>query len=308
MSFEVINPGPLSQIQDFGRYGQQRIGYTQGGPMDEHAFLWANRLLDNAPEAAQIEITYGGLQLRALDATMAAVTGADLGATLNGIPLAPWHSFYLAAGDTLLFNFPRKGLRSYLAVKGGLQVSPRLGSCATVMREKIGGLDGQGGKLRQGDRIPCLGQEKSQPMRVRPAYIPDYDKLLILRLIAGYQYHHFPAETLRRFFSSRYGVSQQSDRMGYRLIGAPVECSLKGIVSEGISYGAVQIPGDGQPIVLMKDRQTIGGYPKLGCIASLDAGQLAQRMPGATVCFRRVGLDEVSEERSQFNRFFGLIC
>jgi len=308
LSFDVIKSGPLSLIQDFGRYGKQQIGYTQGGPMDEHAFLWANRLLGNPPDAAQIEITYGGLELRATGATTAAVTGADLAATLNGQPLMPWYSYHLEAGDTLVFNYPLKGVRCYLSVKGGVQVLPQLGSCSTVIREKIGGVDGKGGKLQPGDSIPYSSQEKSVLMKVRRAYIPDYAAPLNLRLMLGYQYRHFSALALQRLFSAQYTITQQIDRMGYRLSGDPIKCPLDGIVSEGISYGAVQIPSDGQPIVLMKDRQTIGGYPKVGCIAALDAGRLAQRMPGSAVRFRQAELEEVAADRLRFIRFFKLNC
>ncbi|MCB1761629.1 MAG: biotin-dependent carboxyltransferase family protein [Gammaproteobacteria bacterium] len=308
MSFEVLKPGVLSLIQDFGRYGWQQLGYTQGGPMDEHAFLWANRLLGNRPDAPQIEITYGGLELRVIGRTMAAVTGADLNATLNGEPLQHWFSFPLQTGDRLFFSHPRNGLRAYLAVRGGLTIPVTMGSCATVMRERVGGLDGKGGKLQQGDTLPWYEQERSRPQGVPWRFVPDYTATLTMRLIAGYQHRHFPPKALHRLYSESYRVSQKIDRMGYCLSGAPIECPLDGIVSEGISYGAVQIPSDGQPIVLLKDRQTIGGYPKLGCIAALDAGKLAQRMSGATVRFTPARLPEVTAERLRFYKFFGVTC
>ncbi|WP_207060782.1 biotin-dependent carboxyltransferase family protein [Motiliproteus sp. SC1-56] len=306
MSFEVINPGMLTLIQDRGRHGYQHQGITTGGPMDSHAFHWANQLLGNAAGAAQLEITFGMLELRAEASTTIALTGADLGAELNGEALAPWCTHAVRPGDRLRFQSPRSGLRAYLAVHGGFEVKPVLGSCATVSREQLGGLDGQGAKLRQGDRLPYRALETPLDARVPGWAVPDYQKPLRLGVMLGYQQAHFPRTALMTFFSETYEVTQNIDRMGYRLAGSPVHCDLDGIVSEGIAYGAIQVPKDGNPIVLMRDRQTIGGYPKLGCLSTLGAGALAQRGPGCRVSFYPMDVGEAEAERLLFNRSLGL--
>ncbi|MDK9556985.1 biotin-dependent carboxyltransferase family protein [Marinobacter sp. M216] len=302
MSFEVLNPGMLTLIQDIGRLGYQHIGVTTGGPMDEHAFLWANRLLNNPLSAAQLEITFGRLSLLAHSDTSIAITGADLGARINNQGVQPWQTYEIKQGDRIDFSMPVSGLRAYLAVSGGLRPPLKLGSCATVSREKLGGLDGQGSKLQTGDRIPLGTPRKTPRASVPYSEIPDYRKPLRLGVIPGYQYPHFPRSERTRFFSREYEVSQNIDRMGYRLAGAAIQCDLDGIISEGIAYGAIQIPADGQPIVLMKDRQTIGGYPKIGSLSALGAGQLAQRGPGASVSFYPVDVADAEARRMIFNR------
>lgn len=306
MSLEVIEPGVMTQVQDAGRYGFQHLGVTTGGPLDEHAFHWANRLLDNPVGAAALEVTYGLLKLRALAPAAVALTGADLGATLNGAPVAPWRSYALAEGDRLEFATPVKGLRAYLAVAGGVDTPARLGSRATVTREGLGGLDGHGAKLAAGDRLPCDRATAAVDARVPDWAIPDYDAPLCVGLMLGYQHRDFDDRELARLFAGDYRVSPHIDRMGYRLSGPAVRCRRDGIVSEGIAYGAVQIPADGQPIVLLRDRQTIGGYPKVGCLSALDAGQLAQRGPGAPIRFRPVDVAEAEAQRLIFNHTLGL--
>ena len=306
MAFTVRNPGFLALLQDYGRYGYQHIGVTTGGPMDEHAFLWANRLLGNACNAAQIEITVGMLALEASRATTIALTGADLGATLNGRPIKPWRTYGISPGDQLKFASPLNGLRGYLAVRGGFEVAPQLGSASTVTREKLGGLGQNGDKLQKGDILPYQAFHGDIHNRMPDRFIPDYRAPLLLGVICGYQYDSFDAAEIRRFFSEEYVIGKDIDRMGYRLSGTPVHSRLNGIVSEGIAYGAIQIPSDGQPIVLLRDRQTIGGYPKIGCVSSLDCGKLSQRGPGARVRFEPRDLDTVTGERIIFNRYFGL--
>lgn len=306
MAFQVLKPGFLSLLQDYGRHGQQHLGMTPGGPLDEHAFLWANALLDNGFNAAALEITLGMVQLQATAATQCAITGADLGASLNGRPIPPWSSFRVEAGDTLAFATPRSGLRAYLAVSGGFQVALQQGSCATVVREGSGGLDGRGRALAAGDRLTFEAADWQPEKRVAAEFIPDYSVPLSLRVLPGYQWQAFIPSERARLFNSEYTVSQKIDRMGYRLQGAAIDCPLDGIISEGISFGAIQVPKDGQPIILLRDRQTIGGYPKIGCIASLDAAQLAQRGPGAVIRFQQADFAEVEEERLQFDRFFGI--
>lgn len=310
--FSVIHPGLMSQLQDAGRHGYQHVGLTTGGPLDEHAFLWANHLLKNPWDAAVVEISFGGLKLQAQVDTLIAVTGADLAITVNGEAAAKWEVIPVRAGDRLEFGYPRSGTRAYLAVKGGFKVEKSYGSVATVQREQMGGLHGDGKPLTFGDCLPCDEQEhRKDPQlqkligkRVSNNYLPDYSEALVLRVIAGYQYDQFSAEQLERFFSEEYQISPDSDRMGVRLQGAPIKALQAGITSEGIALGAIQIPPDGQPIILMRDRQTIGGYPKLGCVYPPDTGQLAQRHPNTKVRFELMPRHQAQQDLMRFYRYF----
>ncbi|WP_407333398.1 biotin-dependent carboxyltransferase family protein [Enterovibrio sp. 27052020O] len=302
MSFDVVNPGMLTLLQDAGRIGYQHLGITAGGPMDEHAFYWANRLLGNPPNTNQLEITFGQLQLKVNAATCIAITGADLSARINDKPVKSWCTFAVKKGDTLEFGTPKQGLRAYLAVKGGFECEEKLGSVATVKREKIGGLKGNGEPLKQGEVLRFTPHVQPIDQRAPKWTIPNYDAPLELGVMPAYQNASFSHDAQMTFFTSAYEVSQNIDRMGYRLSGAPIKSSLGGIISEGIAFGAIQIPNDGQPIVLMKDRQTIGGYPKIGCLSSLGAGQLSQRRPGQTVSFSPMDVADAEVERRLFNR------
>ena len=194
------------------------------------------------------------------------------------------------------------GLRAYLAVSGGFKPAMKLGSCATVSREGLGGIDGQGAKLAKGDRLEFERNAAFVEAFLPESAIPDYQQHLRLGVIPGYQYESFPAVQRMKFFSCDYEISQNIDRMGYRLKGDAIHSDLDGIVSEGIAYGAIQVPSDGQPIVLMKDRQTIGGYPKIGCLSALDAGLLAQRGPGSSVSFYLSDVAEAEGRRMLFNQ------
>lgn len=304
MSFEVIDPGPLTLIQDAGRVGYQHLGVGTGGPMDEHAFDWANWLLGNARGAAALEITYGMVTLEAKADMSVALTGADLGASLNGRPLQPWQTHGLRCGDRLAFAAPVSGLRAYIALPGGIKAPPRLGSVATVTREKLGGPDGNGRRLQKGDRLePCADGPAAQ--RTFPHWARlDYADPLRLGVIPGYQYERFSAVERMKFFSGTYQVSTNIDRMGYRLQGEPINSGSSGIISEGIALGAVQIPADGQPIILLRDRQTIGGYPKIGCVFSLDLARLAQRKSGDRVEFTLLDLAEAENRRMLYDHQF----
>ena len=296
MAFKVIKPGLLALIQDLGRHGHQSIGLTTGGPMDEVAFRWGNALLDNDPNSAQIEITFGMFTLEAQANTSIAITGADLGATLNDKSIPPWQTYAIKKGDILAFHQPVWGLRAYLAVKGGVLCEPTLGSVATVMREKIGGLTSKGDKLKKGDSLSYHTSHDHQQRAVPRLAIPNYGNKEI-PVILGYQYQSFSSLERANFFSSDYTVSSNSDRMGYRLEGKAVHTELKGIISEGIAYGAIQIPKDGQPIVLLRDRQTIGGYPKMGCVTRVGGGILAQQKPGDIIQFTPITVDQAEHER-----------
>jgi biotin-dependent carboxylase-like uncharacterized protein len=296
MAFKVIKPGLLALVQDLGRHGYQSLGLTTGGPMDEMAFRWSNALLENDTNSAQIEITFGMLSLEAQADTSFAITGADLGATLNGKSISPWRNYPIRKGDILAFHQPIWGLRAYLAVKGGFFCEPTLGSVATVMRERIGGLTGKGDKLKKDDILKYQPFHHHQERAVPRLAIPNYGQTEI-PVILSYQYESFSSLERANFFSSDYRVSGNSDRMGYRLEGQAITSDLKGIISEGIAYGAIQLPKDGQPIVLLRDRQTIGGYPKIGCVTRYGGSILSQQKPGDVIQFTPITVDHAEHER-----------
>ena len=296
MAFKVLKPGMLTLLQDLGRHGYQHLGVTSGGPMDEVAFRWGNALLDNPDNAPQLEITFGMLSLEATQPTSIAIAGADLGATINGETVMPWQTYEIKTGDVLNFQQPKFGLRAYLAVKGGFLATPVLGSVATVMRESLGGFDGKGSKVQKGDLLPFHATSNHTPRHLPRLAIPNYEQAEI-DVVTGYQYTRFSGLDRARFFNSDYTLSQNCDRMGYRLEGQAVGQDQPGIISEGIAYGAIQIPSDGNPIVLLRDRQTIGGYPKIGCVTSISGGLLAQKKPGDKIGFRYMTIDQAERER-----------
>ena len=286
MSLEVIQPGILSLLQDRGRCGQHRIGLTNGGPLDREAFDFCNRLLGNAPGATALEISFGGAHFKALVDTFICLTGAKLPLRINGQAAPTWEVLPVAAGDDIQLDFAESGCRAYLGVAEGFDIPPSFGSASTVMREAIGGLAGD--KLHAGDLLPCPATATRRRLYLPTKQQPHYSNEITVRVIPGYQQHHFSRLQQRRFFSHAYVVSDRCDRMGYRLEGPEIRCDIEGILSEGICQGAVQIPADGQPIVLLNDRQTIGGYPKIGSALSLDTARLAQLTPGGKVHFAPV--------------------
>jgi len=283
MSLEVIQPGVLSLLQDSGRFGQHRIGLTNGGPLDPEAFNYCNRLLANEAGSTAVEISFGGSQFEARVDTFICVTGAQMQLRINDKLKPLWAVHRLVAGDRITLDFAEHGCRAYLGVAGGFSVEPSFGSTATVVRENIGGLNGN--KLQAGDLLPCARVTERRYHYLPPAQQPRYHDRVTVRVIPGYQQAHFSRLQQRRFFSHAYTVSERCDRMGYRLEGPAISCDVDGILSEGICFGAIQIPADGQPIVLLNDRQTIGGYPKIGSALSLDAARLAQLRPGGIVNF-----------------------
>jgi biotin-dependent carboxylase-like uncharacterized protein len=298
----VKQPGVLSLLQDGGRLGRHRIGLTTGGPVDPGAMSWANRLVGNEPGATALEASFGGLELEAQTDTLIAITGGDQPLSINRQELPGWRSHQIKAGDRISLGFAQQFCRSYLAVAGGFQIEPRFGSTATVVREGVGGLDG--GKLEAAQILPCRSVKALPCLQL--ASPTQYSNSIEIRVIPGYQQHAFGELQQRRFFSGEYIVTDRADRMGYRLEGPAIECDIEGILSEGICSGAIQIPADGQPIVLLQDRQTIGGYPKIGAALSLDTARLAQLMPGGRVRFRAISAYEshnaLNLAASRFNR------
>ncbi|HEY7776779.1 MAG TPA: biotin-dependent carboxyltransferase family protein, partial [Kineobactrum sp.] len=215
--------------------------------------------------------------------TFISITGANMPLAINGRERPLWTVHRVLAGDHISLGYASEGCRSYLGVADGFVIAPQFGSTATVVREKTGGLDGN--KLAPGDVLPCAATRRRPQLQLHPDYQPRYRDQVTVGVIPGYQQLHFNRLEQRRFFSHSYRVSQRCDRMGYRLEGPAIKCDIDGILSEGICFGAIQIPADGQPIVLLNDRQTIGGYPKIGAALSLDAARLTQLQPGGVVDF-----------------------
>ena len=293
--FAVRQPGIFTTLQDSGRIGQSHHGVTSGGAMDRPSLAWANHLTGNHEDTGGLEITIGGLELQSLINTRIAICGADCPVTINGKSVGMWRSHAVHYGDIIYIGHARTGCRSYMTTAGGFLLPRQFGSHSTVVREQLGGLNGTA--LKRGDFLPCLHhshkglRQAIDPPEALHSHSDSTTKALKLRIIPSYQHDEFSEQQREHFFNSRYQVSRQCDRMGYRLQGPAITHQQHQLYSEGISYGAVQIPPDGQPIVLLNDRQTIGGYPKIGTVLSIDCYPLAQRQAGAGVRFELIDIE-----------------
>jgi antagonist of KipI len=290
---EVIDGGLHTTVQDLGRYGYQCYGVPVSGAMDPFSLRIANLLLGNPENAAGLEITLVGPKLKFLADIAIALCGADLQSRIDGKAVQSWRVLKIRAGNLLSFDGPMAGMRCYLAVAGGIDVPLVMGSRSTYTRSKIGGY--QGRILKPDDR---LSNVESASVSVRApklpqALIPSIGHEHLLRVIMGPQEDAFTSQGIVSFLSSTYTVSQQSDRVGIRLEGSGIEHVKSGdIISDGAPFGAVQVPGNGQPVVLMADRGPTGGYTKIATVISVDIGRLAQALPGDKVTFKAVTLKE----------------
>jgi antagonist of KipI len=287
----VQEPGPLTTIQDLGRFGHLRVGIPTSGPMDRDAFVLGNRLVGNPDGAAGLECTLVGPRLELTDDRLVAVTGADVAPTLNGAAIPAWQAVPARAGDVLRLGPARSGVRAYLAVAGGLATPVVLGSRATYVRGRLGGLEGRA--LRKGDRLPLGAAAPGPARRVRPRRVPAYGAEITVAVILGPQDDRFTEAGVAAFLSGPYELLPQSDRMGARLKGPFIEHTRgHDIVSDGVPMGGIQVIGEGQPIVLLADRQSAGGYTKIATVCSFDLGRIAQLKPGGRLTFRRVTVTE----------------
>jgi antagonist of KipI len=285
----ILDAGPQTTVQDLGRTGQMRHGIPPSGPVDRFAFVVANRLVGNPDGAAALECTLIGPRFEVDAAGAIAVTGADMPVTVNGAETPRWATIVLNAGDVVKLGPARAGVRSYVAFSGGLDVPLVLGSRSTYVRGRMGGLEGRA--LRKGDALRTLPSGPVRPRRVEPDAVPDYRSAQPIRLVLGPQDDRFTDAGIRALLDSPYEVLPQSDRMGARLRGPRIEHARgHDIISDGIALGSVQVPGDGQPIVLLVDRQSTGGYTKLATVFSCDIGRIGQARPGQSLRFQAVGV------------------
>jgi antagonist of KipI len=292
---DVLDGGLLTTVQDLGRFGYQRYGVPVSGAADRFALRVANRLVGNDDSAAGLEVTLIGPRLRFLADTVVALAGADLSPRLDGEPVSTWEPFAVCPGSTLSFGDANDGARAYLTVAGGgIHVPVVLGSRSTHVRSRLGGLEGRA--VQAGDRLETSGREAPRDVegrRLPRGQVPSYGHSPTLRVVLGPQDDAFTERGMETFLSFAYAVSSQSDRIGYRLQGPVIEhASSPDIVSDGTPNGAVQVAGDGMPIVLLVDRGTTGGYTKIATVITADLSLLAQAAAGDSVTFRAVTVDE----------------
>ena len=304
MNLKIITPGPLSTVQDLGRFGFMQSGFSPNGAMDTYSARLANLLVGNSQGEGVIEMTLSGITAEFDCETVIALTGADMNPQINGEPIEMYKSIHVSQGDVLSMKTASKGMRSYLAVAGSFDIPPVMGSVSTNLKCGVGGFEGR--KLKAGDCIPlrgtvdllCFGTRKISPCN-------DYKTGVEVRAVAGPQDDYFSESELKKFFSSEYKVSSKSDRMGIRMEGEKIS-SLNGvdIISDGVVTGSVQIPSSGEPIVMMADRQTTGGYAKIATVITPDLKYLAQLQPGNTVKFIRISQQEAEKINIKEQKYF----
>ena len=282
MSFEILEIGGVATVQDLGRKGLGRFGVPASGPMDAFAFRSANALAGNREDCAAIEIGLGEVTLQARRDCIVAATGVGYKVSVYIWEFPLWDSFYVRAGWKIHLTKTGPGVWAYLAVNGGVQTPPVLGSRSTYLRGAFGGLAGrmlQAGDLLETGIVPYIPYElagRTLPEGNRPKY----QENPILSVVMGPQRDYFTKESIETFLSSEYSIRLTSDRMGYRLEGPPLtQRGHKELISEGMTSGAIQVPSNGLPMVMMADGPTTGGYPKIGTVASADLPLLAQCVP-----------------------------
>lgn len=297
MSIEVLKPGALSSFQDLGRSGFQHQGIPVCGVMDERAHRLAAMLVGNPASEASLEVTLLGPALRFDCPALIAVCGADLGASLAGRALPLATAVALAAGEQLSFGRRASGMRAYIAVAGGYALQAVMGSTSTYLRGGFGGA--QGRALQKGDRIAL---RRTQPQPYPAVRTPVFPPELLrtqgapLRIVAGREWAAFTPRARQALAGGVYRLSARSDRMGCRLEGEalPLSRALE-LQSEAVGFGSMQVPPDGLPIVLMADRQTTGGYPRIAHVAAVDLPRLAQTMPGEEIRFEWITLGQAQQ-------------
>ena len=294
MRITVETAGLLTTVQDGGRYGYQRFGVSPAGPVDDLSFRIANILVGNPRDESALEATLLGPALTFDGAGVVALAGADMGAALNGAPCPMYRAVAVRAGDRLVLGAAKTGCRTYLAFAGGLDVPLVMGSRSTCLQNRLGGLEGR--KLRAGDVLatrPAPLPEDLDPRRAAPRTVGGGGTL---RVVLGPQEEAFTREGLDAFLTGEYTVTGDSDRMGCRLEGPFIRHRTDGnILSDGMVAGAVQVPDSGRPIVMLAERQTVGGYTKIAAVISADLPLIGQCRPGDRVRFRAVSPAEARE-------------
>lgn len=297
MSITVLNGGLLTTIQDLGRHGYQQFGVSVSGAMDPRSAILANLMLGNKRNEGVLECTMIGPQVQFDVPATIAITGGNLSPHINNVPVADYRCISVKCGDILSFGGLKTGARCYVSVAGGLDVPRVMDSVSTDMRAKIGGLEGR--KLETGDVI--LLKKPSKGVKMLPSYWAISSEIepmdcYPLRVILGPQDDYFTEEGIETFLNNPYTLTPQFDRMGCRLEGEVIQHKQDGnIISDGIAFGAIQVPSEGKPIIMLADRQTTGGYAKIGTVITADFRLLGQLKVGDKVKFEKVTIEEAQE-------------
>ena len=301
--FQVLKPGLFTTIQDMGRYGYLKYGVPISGAMDTFSLVAANLLVANNPDDACLEITLIGPELQALTKTQIAAAGGVVSLKINEQRVPMWQTLEVQEGDIISFGKMESGCRTYLSIRGGINIPPVLGSRSTYVRGGFGGINGR--QLKAGDAIegfdaPLLKVGYSMPEKPVPKYNGHFD----VHVMLGPQADMFTDKGINTFLSSQYKVALEADRMGYRLEGPAIEHKAKAeIVSDPLLPGAVQVPKSGKPIIIMRDAQTTGGYPKIVVAITHDVSLLGQAKPNDIVEFSKVTTQQAQEKIHEYYEF-----
>jgi biotin-dependent carboxylase-like uncharacterized protein len=299
-TLKIITPGAHTTIQDFGRFGFQEIGVPVSGALDSESLRLANKLVGNRSGEAGMEILHLGPSMEvATDSIRIALggIGAKIEVEDNDVPtLDPWQSAVLYRGQKFRVQMDNGASCCYLAIEGGFDLQPCMGSLSTYTRAGLGGYGGRA--LLSGDELPLVRAVAADRNEVRMPFAPEYLPDAPVRITWGVQRQNFTEESQSRFISEPYTIQPESDRMGYRVAGPELECiDTHDIISDGIATGAIQVPGNGQPIVLLADHQTTGGYAKIATVISTDIPLLGRLRPGQEIRFSVVDIAEAERIR-----------
>lgn len=310
----ILKPGLLTTIQDLGRYGYQKDGVVVGGAMDTYSHRVANILVGNDENAPTIEMTLIGATIQFSRDSLIAITGGNLSPTIDNKRLPMWRPILIRKNQILRFGECIDGCRAYLSLAGGIWIPKVLGSASTYARAKMGGWHGR--PLKAGDQIP-LGDLQGLSKKIMeevhlegsPKWsIPPRNRTPFIRVIKGREFHAFTRESQNLLFNSEFQITPASDRMGYRLSGpALLLKEKKEMLSEAVDFGTIQVTSDGKPVILLADRQTTGGYPKIAHVISADLPILAQMKPGDRIRFKEVALEEAQALLREQERYFSIL-
>lgn len=303
---KMIRPGMYTTIQDLGRFNYQRSGMSVAGAMDSFSLKTANILVGNDEGEACFETTLTGPEIEFDCDALIAVTGADLSPNVGGKDIKMWSSVKLHKGDVLSFGTIKSGCRSYIAVAGGIDVPVVMGSKSTYVKGHVGGFEGR--PLKAGDGINLVEPGRNMNLgntKLQSKFIPDYKNEIEVRVVLGPQDDYFTEDGIKTFLNSEYKVTNEADRMGYRMSGPEIaHKNGADIISDGITLGSVQVPGHGMPIIMMADRQTTGGYTKIATVITPDIDYMGQLKPGDKVRFKAI---DIKEAQKLYKEYFNMI-